>query len=55
MLAWPVAYGHSGIMSFMVDQDGVVYQRDLGVDSDALARKISLFDPDKNWQVVQSH
>lgn len=55
MLAWPVAYGHSGIMSFMVNQDGVVYQRDLGVDSDALAGKISLFDPDKNWQVVQSH
>jgi hypothetical protein len=51
LLAWPAEYGVSGVMSFMVNQDGIVYQRDLGEDTDAVADRIESFDPGQ-WQAV---
>jgi hypothetical protein len=51
VLAFPVEYGQSGVMSFMVNHDGVVYQRDLGPDTAVAAAKIACFDP-TGWQVV---
>jgi hypothetical protein len=51
MLAWPAAYGDSGIMSFMVNQQGRVVQRDLGPDTSEAARKITAYDPDASWQL----
>jgi len=52
MLAWPADYGDTGIMSFIVNQDGVIYQRDLGENTEAEARAITAFDPDDGWTPV---
>jgi hypothetical protein len=49
LLAWPAKYGHSGIMTFQVNQRGIVYQRDLGDDTEGEAAKIKAFDPDGAW------
>lgn len=49
-IAWPVRYGDTGVMSFIVNQDGEVYEHDLGPDTARRAAAITLFDPDKNWQ-----
>jgi len=49
-IAWPVRYGNTGVMSFIVNQDGEVYEHDLGPDTARRAAAITLFDPDKNWQ-----
>jgi Protein of unknown function (DUF2950) len=50
LVAFPAQYGVSGIMTFIVNHDGVVYQKDLGPHTDALARKMTLFDPDPSWK-----
>jgi len=52
MIAWPAVYGASGIMSFEVNQDDVVFQKDLGNATSVLAPKIKLFDPDLSWMRV---
>lgn len=49
VIAWPVDYGESGIMSFMVSHDGIVYEQDQGDDSAAIAEKMSLYDPGTGW------
>ena len=51
LLAWPVEYGESGVMTFMVNQQGRVRQCDLGPSTGAIARKISAYDPDASWQI----
>jgi len=48
-LAWPVQYGSSGVMTFMVDQDGVVFQKDLGPETAKIAAGMTRFDPDLSW------
>jgi len=48
-LAYPSAYGASGVMTFMVNQDGVVWQRDLGADTAQAAAAITQFNPDSSW------
>jgi hypothetical protein len=50
LLAWPTAYGNSGVMSFMVNHDGAVYEKDLGPDTAELAGRITRFNPDKSWK-----
>ena len=49
MIAWPAAYGDSGIMTFIVSGDGVVYETDLGSDTGTVAAAIDRFDPDDRW------
>jgi Protein of unknown function (DUF2950) len=49
IVAWPAKYGNSGIMTFVVDQDGIVFQKDLGADTAVLAADIALFNPDTSW------
>src|SRR5262249_27155754 len=51
MLAFPADYGNSGIMSFIVNQQGKIYQRDLGDDTEAVAKTIDEFAP-QGWTVV---
>src|SRR5215470_1228691 len=51
-LAYPAEYGASGIMTFMVNQDGTVWQRDLGSKSTAAARAIDTFNPDSDWTPI---
>ena len=50
LVAWPAAYGNTGVMTFIVNQDGVVYQKDLGADTGAAVQKIDAFDPDESWK-----
>lgn len=52
LLAVPANYGVSGIMTFMVNQDGAVYEKNLGEDSAALSAKITVFDPDSTWSKI---
>lgn len=51
-VAWPVKYGDTGVMTFIVSHDGVVYQKDLGPNTAALASGMTRFDPDSSWQKV---
>jgi hypothetical protein len=48
-VAWPTKYGSSGVMTFLVNQRGMVYQKDLGASTDAAVQKITSFDPDSSW------
>lgn len=52
LLAWPVTYGQSGVMTFMVNQAGQVYQKNLGPATEQLAKQITSFNPDGSWQKV---
>jgi DUF2950 family protein len=52
VLAYPAAYGDSGIMTLMVSHSGIVYQRDLGDKTQELAEKITSFDPGQGWTKV---
>jgi len=52
LIAWPATYGSSGIMTFEVNQEGVVFQKDLGPDTATKAAAISAFDPDLSWARV---
>ena len=50
LIAYPAEYGNSGIMTFIVNQDGTVFQKDLGDRTEKIARRIETFDPDAKWQ-----
>ena len=50
VLAYPARYGTSGVVSFMVNHDRVVYQKDLGQNTSALAAQMTEFDPDPSWK-----
>jgi hypothetical protein len=50
LLAFPVEYGNSGVMTFIVNHDGVVYSKDLGSETAKVASGIAAFDPDSSWQ-----
>jgi hypothetical protein len=52
LIAWPASYGASGIMSFIVNQDGIMFQKDLGPNTAAIATATKLFDPDLSWARV---
>jgi len=52
LIAYPAEYGSSGIMSFIVNHDGVVYQKDLSEKTEETARNIKVYDPDKTWKRV---
>jgi hypothetical protein len=49
LVAWPAQYDVTGITTFIVNQDGVVYEKDLGPETAALAQKMTSYDPDKTW------
>ena len=51
LVAWPADYGHSGIMTFIVNQQGRVYQKDLGPKTAKIAKKMTEYDPDDSWRV----
>ena len=49
--AWPASYGETGIMTFIVNQQGRVYQKDLGAKTPKLVEAMKEYDPDKTWSV----
>jgi hypothetical protein len=50
LIAWPAKYDYTGVMTFIVNQDGVVYEKDLGPNTAAAAAAIKAFNPDSTWQ-----
>jgi Protein of unknown function (DUF2950) len=52
VLAYPAQYGDSGIMTFLINQNGVVYQKDLGKTTSDVASAMTEFNPDKSWKAV---
>ncbi len=53
LIAYPAEYGNSGIMTFLVNHDGVVFQKDLGPETEERASKIDAFAPDNGWTKVE--
>jgi hypothetical protein len=51
LVAWPAEYGVSGIKTFIVNQEGTVFEKDLGPQTSALAKAMTKFNPDKSWEV----
>jgi len=52
LVAFPARYGDSAIMTFIVNQDGVIYEKDLGSATSVIAKKMRAFDPDPTWRRV---
>jgi hypothetical protein len=52
LLAYPVKYASSGVMTFMISQDGVVFERDLGADTATTVTGLTEYDPDESWTAV---
>lgn len=53
VVAWPVEYGNSGIMTFLVAANGIVYESDLGEDTARIAGALEAYDPDAHWAVSE--
>ena len=53
LVAWPAQYDSTGVMTFVVNRDGIVREKDLGAGSDAQARAMTLYDPDASWTAIQ--
>jgi hypothetical protein len=51
-VAYPAEYRASGVMTFMINQDGIIVQKDLGPDTAKLASEMTEYNPDKTWQEV---
>jgi hypothetical protein len=52
LIAWPAEYGVSGVGTFIINHDGVLYEKDLGAGTAIEARQMTRFNPDKSWQPV---
>jgi hypothetical protein len=50
LVAWPAQYGVSGIMTFVVNWNGMVYEKDLGAKTEATAKAMTLYNPDRTWK-----
>jgi len=53
LVAYPAEYGNSGVMTFIVNQEGVIHQKNLGKDTRRKAEAMKIFDPDKTWKKVE--
>ncbi|HUK58800.1 MAG TPA: DUF2950 domain-containing protein [Stellaceae bacterium] len=53
IVAYPAKWGDSGVMSFTVNQDGIVHERNLGRDTSRIAARITRYDPDPDWKEVK--
>jgi Protein of unknown function (DUF2950) len=53
MVAWPAAYGDSGVKTFVCGENGVVYQKDLGPNTPVLGASMAQYNPDASWKVVE--
>ena len=49
-VGWPAKYGNSGVMTFQINQQGIVFQKDLGAETEKVASAIAAYDPDESWQ-----
>ena len=53
LVAWPAEYGVSGVQTFIIDHEGLLYGKDLGINTAALARQMTRFNPDRSWRRVE--
>jgi hypothetical protein len=53
LVAWPAQYDVTGVMTFLVNQDGKVLEKDLGAGTDAAVKAMTVYDPDGSWQPAQ--
>jgi hypothetical protein len=53
LVSWPAEWGNSGVMTFIVNQQGKVYEKNLGPDTDSLARAMTTYDPDSDWKPAE--
>ena len=53
LVAYPAEYGNSGVMTFMVNHEGAVYQKDLGKETEKIAGAMKNYNPDKTWKKVE--
>jgi hypothetical protein len=53
LAAYPAEYGNSGVMTFIINHDGMVYEKDLGKDTEKIATTMKKFDPDKTWKKAE--
>ena len=51
-VAYPAVYRSSGVMTFIVNQNGIVLQKDLGPDTERVANAMTEYDPDSSWHRV---
>ena len=52
LVAWPAKYGDTGLVTFLIGYDGQVFERNLGDDTDAIAKAMTVYDPDSEWKEV---
>jgi hypothetical protein len=52
-LAYPAEYRSSGVMTFIVSEDGIVYQKDLGQKTEVLAKSLKEYNPNSSWQKAE--
>ncbi len=53
VVAYPATYGNSGVMTFVVNHEGVVYEKDLGKGTAKIAKAMAAYDPDKTWKKAE--
>jgi len=53
LVAFPARYAYSGVMTFIVNQDGAVYEKDLGQETSTLAAGMAEYNPDQTWAIVR--
>jgi hypothetical protein len=53
LVAWPAEWGNTGVMTFIVNQQGKVYQKNLGAKTAKIARSMTTYDPDATWVLAQ--
>jgi hypothetical protein len=53
LVAYPAQYGSSGVMTFIVNQDGIVHQKDLGKNTQKIAQAVKAYNPDRTWKKVE--
>jgi CheY-like chemotaxis protein len=52
LVAWPVRYAETGVMTLIINHEGQIYEKNLGPGTDAVVRRMTLFDPDPSWRKV---
>ena len=52
LVAWPAQYDVTGVMTFIVNHDGIVREKDLAAETDAVARKMTAYNPDASWREI---
>jgi hypothetical protein len=53
LVAYPAHYKNSGIMTFIVNQEGIIYEKNLGKNTESIAKEMTIFDPDSTWKKVK--